>query len=52
MNRQEQMVTVQELANYLQVSYDDALEVMKTCIPYIYVAGHYRMQLKHIKEYL
>lgn len=52
LTRDEQMVTLQELANYLNVDYSSALKVMQNNIPHIQVDGHYRMCPSDVNNYL
>ena len=52
MSKMKHMLTVQELADILQVSYKTALKVMKDSIPYIQVAGQYRIHQKHVNRFI
>lgn len=52
MSNLERMLTVKDLAGYLQVSYKTALKVMKKSIPYIEVAGQYRIHPKHVEKFI
>lgn len=52
MNNIEQMLTVQELSELLQVSYKTALKEMKLSIPYIRVSGKYRMRPQDVARYM
>lgn len=52
MSKVKHMLTVQELADILQVSYKTALKVMKDSIPYIQVAGQYRIHPKHVNRFI
>ena len=52
MSKMKHMLTVQELADILQVSYKTALKVMKDSIPYIQVAGQYRIHPKHVRKFI
>ena len=52
MSKMKHMLTVQELADILQVSYKTALKVMKDSIPYIQVAGQYRIHPKHVNRFI
>lgn len=46
------MLTVQELADLLQVSYKTALRVMKNEIPYIKVEGQYRIHPREVNKFI
>ena len=52
MSKKNHMLTVQELADILQVSYKTALKVMKDSIPYIQVAGQYRIHPTHVNQFI
>lgn len=51
-NRQEQMVTLQEFADFFDIDDRKALKIVKKCIPHIQAEGHYRMPLKNIVHYV
>lgn len=46
------LLTVQQLADILQVSYKTALKVMKQSIPYTKVAGQYRIDPKQVQNFI
>ena len=50
--REEQMVTVEELADYLQVDYSTAFRAVQLDIPHIVVEGHHRMFMSDVNDYL
>ena len=52
MSKTKHLLTVQELADILQVSYKTALKVMKDSITYIQVAGQYRIHPKHVNRFI
>lgn len=52
MSNLERMLTVKDLAECLQVSYKTALKVMKKSIPYIEVAGQYRIHPEQFNRFI
>ena len=46
------LLTVQQLADILQVSYKTALKVMKKSIPYVKIAGQYRIQPEQVQRFI
>jgi len=52
MKSETQLLTVYELADVLRVSYKTALKVMKRSLPYVQVAGQYRIRAVDVEKYL
>ena len=52
MTKPEQMLTVHDLAECLQVSYKTALKVMKKSIPHFLVEGQYRIHPRDVNRFI
>ena len=52
MELKTQLLTVYELADILRVSYKTALKVMKQSLPYIHVAGQYRIRAVDVEKFI
>ena len=52
MKSETQLLTVYELADVLRVSYKTALKVMKRSLPYVQVAGQYRIRAVDVEKFI